>query len=142
MDGVTTEKLNRILKSADSLESFLQQSETMRLDMTLSEYFSYLFASRQAKKSDIIRATLLDQNYAYQLFNGIKKNPSKDVLMQLAFAFPLTVKETQILLYLGNAPKLYVKNKRDAILLYGLEHHFTLSVVNELLEDIGEKVLE
>ena len=33
MDNVTTEKLNQILKSTDSLESFLSQSKGMQMDM-------------------------------------------------------------------------------------------------------------
>ncbi len=55
MDNVTTEKLNQILKSTDSLESFLSQSKGMQMDMSLSDYFSYLFETKQVKKSDIIR---------------------------------------------------------------------------------------
>ena len=96
MDNVTTEKLNQILKSTDSLESFLSQSKGMQMDMSLSDYFSYLFETKQVKKSDIIRKSLLDQNYAYQLFNGTKQNPAKDILDRLAFAFSLSVKETQL----------------------------------------------
>lgn len=141
MDNVTTEKLNQILKSTDSLESFLSQSKGMQMDMSLSDYFSYLFETKQVKKSDIIRKSLLDQNYAYQLFNGTKQNPAKDILVRLAFAFSLSVKETQLLLYLGNAQKLYIKNRRDSVLLYGLENHLSLAEVNELLENVEEPFL-
>ncbi len=89
----------------------------------------------------MILSANLDQNYAYQLFNGTKQNPAKDILVRLAFAFSLSVKETQLLLYLGNAQKLYIKNRRDSVLLYGLENHLSLAEVNELLENVEEPFL-
>jgi len=136
----TTDQLMKILKSADSLDSFLERAESKQPSITLSEYFEYLFEQKQCKKPDIIRKALLDTYYAYQIFRGERK-PSRDKLIQLALAFPLTEKETQLLLYLGGVQNLYIKNRRDSIILYALNKHLTIEQVSELLQDKRETPL-
>lgn len=136
----TTDQLTQILKSAESFDCFLEQTQSRQLNITLAEYFEYLFEQRQYKKSYIIRKALLDTYYAYQIFRG-EKRASRDKLIQIALAFPLTETETQLLLYLGGAQKLYIKNKRDSIILYALDKKLTIEHVSELLQQMGEPPL-
>ena len=59
--------------------------------------------------------------------------PSRDRVLCLSFGLPATLAQTQELLRIGGMAQLYPKNKRDAIIIYGLTHGQTLPQVNELL---------
>ena len=77
----------------------------------------------------------------YHIFDGTK-NPSRDKLIQLALGFPLTLEETQKLLRLGGYAELYVRDSRDAFLMFALEKKYDLSEVNELLYKNQKKTIE
>lgn len=132
MDESTTQKLMNILKQSDSFDGFLEHSAEKQISISLPEYFDYLFEEKAVKKSKVIRQSLLDPYYAYQIFRGEKK-ASRNKLLQIAFAFPLTIKETQLLLYLGGVQKLYIKNKFDSIILFSLDNGLPIDQVTALL---------
>ena len=101
----TTSRLLSLLRSSSSMDDFLSIHKSNQLDCTLSQYLNTLLEEKQLSKSEVIRNSLLDPYYAYQIFRG-KKQPSREKLLQLAFAFPLSEKEVQLLLYLGGVQKL------------------------------------
>ena len=55
------------------------------------------------------------------------------LLLTLALRLGLTEEETQRLLKLAGRPVLYARNRRDAALLYGLNHRLSLAETEELL---------
>ena len=83
----------------------------------------------------------MEQIYAYHIFAGRKKNPSKEKVLSLAIAMELTPTEAQRLLYYAGAKQLYVRDSWDSILLYALKNHLTIEKTNELLEKMQEKPL-
>ena len=140
MSYTTTDKLTDILKNASNYNEFLDSAHISQKGISLTEYFDYLFDQRQCKKADVIRNALIDPYYAYQILRG-EKNASRDKLIQIALAFPLTVKETQLLLYLGGHQKLYIKNKRDSVFLFALEKNLTMEQISELLSESDQAPL-
>lgn len=94
-----------------------------------------------AEKKDVIKASRLDNIYAYQIFAG-KKNPKREKLIQLAFGFPLSVEDTNMLLQAGGYSALYVRDKRDAVCMYCLEKKMTLEECNGYMYQVGERTLE
>ena len=82
----------------------------------------------------------LDTVYGYQIFNGTRK-PSRDKLLQLAFGFPFTYKETLTLLRIAEVGSLYVRRRRDSIIIFALHKGFSLEQLNDLLEQEGEAYL-
>jgi hypothetical protein len=76
----------------------------------------------------------------HQLFSGIR-HPSRDRLICLALGMAVTLDEMQELLRrLGHA-ELYAKDKRDAIIIYGISHGQTLQELNDSLFDRGAATL-
>jgi hypothetical protein len=129
----STDELLNILKKSSSLSSFLnEQNYELTEQIPLSIYLNDLLTQKHLKKSDIIRLSGLDRGYAYDIFSGAK-NPARDKILALCFAFRLTDVETQKLLKSTGYPPLYIKITRDSIILYALQHHLSLSDVNELL---------
>ena len=80
-------------------------------------------------------------NYLYQVFNGLK-SPGRDKLIQIALGFPLTLEETQYLLRLGGHSELYVRNSRDAFLMFAIEKRYEIQRVNALLDANQKELLE
>ena len=92
-------------------------------------------------KSDIIRDAGIDTTYGYQIFDG-KKKPRRDKLLQLAFGFPLTVEQTNMLLRAGGMSDLYVRSKRDAICMYCLQQRMMVNECNDMLFKAGEDTFQ
>jgi len=97
--------------------------------------------ARGYKKSGGISASCLSKTYAYQIFSGVK-NPSRDKLLALAVAMTLTFEECQRLLRLAAVNELYVKNKRDSIIIFGLMRGLNNMELNDLLYEMEEFVLQ
>ena len=93
------------------------------------------------KKADVIRKSQLDRIYAYQIFSGTRK-PNRDKLLALGFGMELSIEEMQKMLKISEYPILYVKNKRDSIILFGLKKKASLSAVNVLLYEMHENIIE
>lgn len=140
MEQTTTDKLMDILKSASNSVDYLDAIESKQESFSQSAYFNRLFQIKNISKSEVIKRSLLDQYYAYQIFRG-DKIPSRGKILLLAFAFPLDVKQTQTLLYVCKAEKLYIKDKRDSIILFATEKQYSLEEANDLLTELGERPL-
>ncbi|MBR6701985.1 MAG: XRE family transcriptional regulator [Clostridia bacterium] len=138
----STGDLLKSLKSARTYEEFLNKEISELNFGTLAEYLELLIASKNLKKSDIIVRGNLDKNYAYQLFNGTKTNPSRDKVLMLAFGMGLDYAETSVLLKNAKQPDLYVRDPRDSVIIFCLENHMTLIQANENLMDNGLKIME
>ena len=70
--------------------------------------------------------------YLHQIFAGRRK-PSRNRLLCICYGLGATVNEAQELLKLCGLAQLYPKNRRDAIILFGMAHGSTLSEINDKL---------
>ena len=88
----------------------------------------------------MVRGSLLNRAYVYQIFSG-EKMPSRDKLIAIAFGLRLSDEETQALLKLSKNRELYARDERDAIILFALQRNKSVLEANELLFELGHKVL-
>lgn len=140
MEIKTTEELNHEIKAATDIEDYLRQNRENMLTQNLSQYLEKLLAQKGLNRAQVIRGSLLDRTYAYQIFSG-EKSPSRDKLLALAFGLGLTDEETQKMLKISYNRELYVRDARDALILFALQHRKTILEVNESLYDHGFAVL-
>lgn len=108
------------LRHSESMERFIKENQSEFDTMSVSEYLNALLKKYNLEKSDVTKRGGFTGNYAYQIFNG-NKNASRDKLIQIALGFPLTLEEAQELLRLGGYAELYVRDSRDAFLMFALE---------------------
>ena len=111
-----TEELMQMLSSADTLEQYWKETQDERLDMSLASYLHQLLQQYGLKKNEVINRSGLNQIYAYQIFAGTKQ-PSRDKLIALVFAFPLTCMDAQRLLRVGGVSELVSPDQAG-------QHHF------------------
>lgn len=106
----------------------------------LTEYLRQLLGERHLTMGEIIQRCNLDRSYGYQLFNGTRR-PTRNMLITLSLHLELGEKEAQRLLKLSGRPTLYARNRRDAALLYALNHRLTPAQAEELLNGLEELAL-
>ncbi len=136
-----TDELNHELDEADDVEAFIADHQEDFHPYTLDEYLHHLLQEKHLSKSEVIAKSQLNDLYAYHIFAGRKKNPSRSKVLALALAMGLTGKEAQRLLYYAGAEQLYVRNPWDSILLYALKHHMSVMDANALLVKMSEEPL-
>ena len=127
MYSKTTGDLLKTLLSTDEYSQF--QALKGNSVVSLAEHLETLLNQKRTSKAEVIYRAKLDTVYGYQIFNGTRK-PSRDKLLQLAFGFPLTYKETLTLLRIAGVGSLYVRRRRDSIIIFALNKRFSMEQLN------------
>ena len=77
---------------------------------------------------------------AYQVFKG-ERNIGRDHAIMLAFGLRCSLVETQRLLRLAGVSELWCKVRRDAIIIFCLQHGMTRAECDDELYRLGEPTL-
>lgn len=125
---------------APDLNRFLDENRENFNYTSVADSLNQMILKQRISKSALARQSGMSEVYLHQVFSG-RRTPSRTRLLCMCFGLQATVEEAQVLLkQCGYAP-LYPKNRRDAILLYGLSHQQTLFQINDTLFDKGEETL-
>lgn len=133
----STDELMNLIKNARR-EEFVDSLKEESMDV--SEMMKEILSQRNIGIKRAIDMLLLEPSYGYQIFNGRRK-PTRIILLRFAVLFELTVDETQKLLKMGQKQELYPRIRFDAAIIYGIEHHYSIEEVEDLLSEVGEKGL-
>ena len=106
--------------------------------LPLDEYLEKLLADKNLTKQEVIEHSGLNREYAYHIFSGKKKNPSRTKLLALAIAMGLNLDEVQYLLRYAGHGVLYPRNSWDAVIISAIEQRLSVMQTNELLHSLGE----
>ena len=88
----------------------------------------------------MVRGSAVNSTFVYQVFSGTRKI-GRDNAIKLAFGIGCTLREAQRLLRHAGVSELWCKNRRDAIIIYAIEHGFTLAECDDELYRLGEDTL-
>lgn len=136
-----TDILNqKILKSSD-IKSFLNENKDDISNSSFSQALYDFMTDRNLKSTQLFERSGINESYGYQLLNG-KRQPSRDKVIQLALGLTLSVEQTNQLLRLAERSPLYVRAKRDAIIIFCQNNGHTLTETNMLLEEEGCDLLD
>lgn len=130
-----TDELLQEIKNCNDMAGYLLDHQAELEGRPLPQYLNELLVQKNAEKADVIKRSAIQQNYGYQIFNGIK-TPSRDRLIQICFGLGLTAEETQQLLKHAGFALLYPRIKRDSVILYALHHGNTVQETNDLLYEL------
>ena len=137
---VSTDELLKLLFKERSLEQFLLRNESAYLNADFSDYLSNWCKSHQEIPEQLIRRANLEKSFGHQLFSG-KRNPSRDTVLQLAFALEADVPQAQEMLRVARKSTLYPRIKRDTVIIYCLHNHVSLMDTEIILEELGLPIL-
>ena len=133
-----TEELLDELLSTSSIDDCLEAHDPH--SPSLAEYLRQLLAEKGLERSRVVRMANLNDTFGYQIFQGTR-HPSRDKILQIAFAMALSLRETNRALMAGGASELYCKDRRDAIIIFCLDRGCSLQKVNEELYRFGEQTI-
>ena len=136
-----TGSLANELIQANNVNDFVHNNNELLVPKNISEYLSNMMKKYNKSKKEVIQQADMVPVYAYQIFDGKRTSPGRDKLLQLAFGFPLTIEEANELLRAGGFNSLYVRNKKDAYIMFSLAKKHTIAEVNELLINNNEPPL-
>ena len=130
-----TEEVLQELLEAPSLDEFIDAHEFPAV--TLPEFLERMLEKKGLKRSRVVRMAALNETFGYQIFTGAR-NPSRDKVLQIAFAMALSLRETNRALMAAGASSLDPKCRRDAIIIFCIDQGCSLQKVNEELYRLGE----
>ena len=133
-----TEEVLAELLDAPSIDSFIDKHEFP--SCSLSEYLQQMLEKKHLERARVVRMADLNETFGYQIFTGAR-NPSRNKVLQIAFAMALTLRETNRALTAAGASTLTCKNRRDAIIIFCIDHGCSLQKVNEELYRLDEETI-
>jgi len=139
-NGIHSASLNDELKNTKNIDDYLNKNRKNMIPRNLSMHLEMLLLQKGISKAEVVRDSNLDRKYTYQIFSG-EKTPSRDKLIAIAFGLHLSDDETQTMLKLSGNRELYVRDDRDAIILFALQREMNIFKTNELLFDHGFEAL-
>nr|WP_317325400.1 helix-turn-helix transcriptional regulator [uncultured Flavonifractor sp.] len=128
------------LMEAASIDSYIKENQDVFSEQTVAELLAQMHAKRNISKAALARRSGMSEVYLHQIFAG-RRNPSRDRLLCLCMGLEATLEETQRLLLLASYAQLYPRNKRDAIISYGIVHRIPLQEINDKLFAEDETIL-
>ena len=134
----TSVMLEEILRQCDSFDQFEAKcsDDMLNSDCRTSIYLMRLLDKYGWKTSAASEAAEMSTGYLGLIING-KRNATRDMLIRVAITIGATVEETDYLLKYSGYNPLYVRNKRDVIIWYGLSKKEALSVINTNIKKRG-----
>ena len=133
-----TEEVLQELLDAPSLDAFVDGREFPA--ETLAGFLGHMLEKKHLKRSRVVRMADLNETFGYQIFTGAR-NPSRDKVLQIAFAMALTLRETNRAPRAAGTSSLNPKCRRDAIIIFCIGQGCSLQKVNEELYRLGEETV-
>jgi hypothetical protein len=137
-EPLTEELLDELLTSPNPNRFLIERSNGAR---DLSAYLTELLETHHLERRHVVKGANLNATYGYQIFEGQRAHPSRDIVLSLALAMGLTLRECDRLLQAAGVSRLYCKERRDAIIIFCLEHHASLNETNDVLFAYGEATI-
>ena len=136
-EPLTNELLEELLSSPDPAKFASKNKITRR---NLPDYLQQLLDEKGLSRPKVIAEAGLNATYGYEVFMG-RKRPSREKVLPLIFAMNCTLQEANRMLQAAGVNELYVKDRRDAIIIFCLEHGYSLMKTNEELFRFGESII-
>ena len=130
-----TDDLLKELGNTSDINQYLSTNRDELIEQNVAKYLNELLEKKEnLTKSKIIKSTSLSESYIYDIFRGEKSNPSRNKLLQIAFAMSLDLETTQKLLKIAKVGILYPRIKRDSIIIFALNKNLDFFECENLLE--------
>ena len=140
MKQKNTDDLRQELMSSPNLDDFLTDNQENFNNESISEILDRLLKKKNISKAYLAKQSGISEVYLHQIFAG-RRNPSRNSLLCLCYGLGASLDETQELLKLCSVAQLFSKNRRDAIIIYGLVHNISLFEINDKLFSEDEEAL-
>lgn len=115
--------------------------EALKDEIGFVEYLEECKEKHPKHATHLKKYTNIDRSYFYQITSG-HRNPGRDKVLQIALGLELDTEETNTLLALSQNAMLLPRIPKDAVLIFALEHHYSLEQTNNLLNELGLEIVQ
>ena len=130
-----TDELLKELSNTSDINQYLSTNRNELIEQNVATFLNELLNKKEGlTKSKIVKSSSLSESYVYDIFRGDKSNPSRDKLLQIAFAMNLDLETTQKLLKIAKVGALYPRIKRDSIIIFAINKNLDFFECENLLE--------
>ncbi len=137
--SMDTKELLHHLSKAHNIGTFLSEFENEFHQLSCKEFINGIIQQKQLSIASIARKSG-HGDYVYKVING-ERTPSRDVLISIAIGMGLSFEETQLLLRIAKAATLDPRDRRDSVIIYGIQKQFNIDKLNDLLYEMQQQTL-
>ena len=138
-DRITTSRLLTLIRGARSAQEVTAIHGTQE-EQSFKDLLYDLKVQKGLTPKEMIRRCGIERSYFYHILNGVK-HPSRNVVLRLCLSAEADVQQANRLLRLADTPSLYAKVRRDALLIYALQHKYSMEQTNQMLREQEEAPL-
>ncbi len=120
----------------DSFPAFPDGNASGFLDPDVRDFFDELFLKTGLSRSAVIRDANISRTYGYQIMDGTRIG-KRDYYLAIAFAMRLDLTTTQRMLAVTSNGALHALIKRDAALIFALNHGYDNIRLYEFFIELG-----
>ncbi len=109
---------------------------------SFSTYIKDMLAMKKITQQSVFLKADIPERYGYKLLSGEKHTKQRDIILRICYAAELSLQETQRALKKYGMSELYVKDRRDLLIMIAFnERPGSIIDVNELLKENGMEPL-
>ncbi len=137
--GYSTDEIRRMLKKA---KSYNDVKDAHFINGDFAKAVSDLIERRKKEKGVTQEKLLRSANLGHSTIANLKnsrnrKKPDRDTILDLCLALDASLEETNELLKLSRNQELYVRDRKDSIIYWGLLHKKKGDEIREVLLENG-----
>ena len=139
MDNITTSKLLTMIRGARTFEEATAYHHAAS-EPTFSDLLFQMMQERALTPKDMIKKSSIERSYFYHILNG-QKTPGRNIVLRIGLCLRVNLNDMNRLLTLAGASSLYARVRRDAGLIFAIQHKYAMDQTNDLLIQAGEEPL-
>ena len=119
----------------DTFPAFSDDASPGFLDPDIRDFFDELFLQTGHARSAVIRDANISRTYGYQIMDGTRIG-KRDYYLAIAFAMHLDLTTTQRMLAVTSSGTLHALIKRDAAIIFAINHGYDNFQLYEFLTQL------
>ena len=131
-----TEKILNQLDGDKTFTDIFTENKEAFSYKTVGEYILEEIENRNTTKAKIIKQSGINKRFFFDIMSG-KKRPSRRYIIRVFLALGLDLKDVQWYLKACDYPQLYAREKRDAVIIYCINHSLPVPECNTMLNKVG-----
>jgi len=132
----TTEKILNQLTEDKTFTEILEENKGSFSYKTIGEYISDAIHKNNTTKARLIRESGINKRFFFDILAN-KKRPSRRYIIRIFLALELNLTDVQWYLKATDYPQLYARDKRDAVIIYCINHNIKVEECNRMLNKVG-----
>ena len=135
-----TEKLMELMKKSGSIDAYFQENKDFLLDCDIKEYLNTLIKEKHMTKTEVFEKACIKKFVGFGFLNKDNpRKPSRNNILAMLIVMDCNLDETQTALKIAKYAPLYPKDKRDSIIIFGIENSYS---INDIEQDLYEHGFE